>query len=320
MSPNELDKYCHSLLVHLVTVQAIAKHGREDWAATELGIASNSVSARLQKLHAALDNELVFQTGTRHNLPPTKLGERYLKMADAIIPHLQEFLTEFRRQQDSHQREVHIATISSPWFTYKDQFKKHCQNIQLVPDFCDHPDHVRAKVAEGACDVGIVSYIDRVAPPLRLHVWVREPMVLAVSARHPKFASLGPRGMTREHILSATFLACNAQYRLAQEVNRYLQRVLGVKSSVQMGDIETVVKGVAANDGISILPAPYLKNNAAIKTYPLPEPMMPRPLAVLCHRHALKYPAICQFLGYFGDALANFKKAGDRRPSAARRR
>lgn len=302
---NPLDEYCRSLLPNLVTFQTVVKFGGNDHAAVRLGLEAGTVSSRLKAIENALGNQLLFKTGQRRSRQLTEEGKQYLNMANVIVSQLETFLKVFQHLQEQHAHNVRVVTIHSAWFTYGPEigaaFAKKHKGGSLQHEYCRQPDKVPEQVQNGEADIGIVSYLKHVKRPLQLDTWKQEPMILAVSKKKSRLRHHD--AVAAKDIASEPFIGFDQDLRIAAEISKYLKRLhITMRRPQFFDDVSIIMDAVAANQGIAILPKPCAERRKPdIKTYPLPEPMNPRPLAVVYHQDALRRPAILAFLEVLGE-------------------
>jgi DNA-binding transcriptional LysR family regulator len=310
----ELDFYCRNLLIQAVTFDLIERLGGIDRAANALCMNSAKINARLHALQRALGNELVLETGKRIKRHTTPLGKRYLKLTAAVIPPLQEFILYLRGEQTT--RDVHVVTINSAWFAYKDEltseFAKHAKGAAIVPHYLPNASDVPEAIANGEYAAGIVSYLSRVRKPLYLHPWRTEKMVLAVSIRNKHFINV--RKVETKDLEAVRFIRFMPDMPIGIAIQKHLELMdITLKNPKTHDNISTIINAVAADDGISILPEPCLRRNHDVKHYSLPRPL-DRQLSVLFHQDAFKKPLMCAFLACFGIARAAKLAANKKQP------
>ena len=147
-----------------------------------------------------------------------------------------------------------------------------------------HPTQIYQAVLNSEIDLGIVSYpsasqeIDVI--PLRM-----EETVLVCPPKHPLTKS---SQLTPQHLDDIDYIAFDRNLIIRKEIDRYLrQNDVNVNTVMEFDNIETIKQAVETNLGVSILPAPTIRQElelGQLVALPiLPAPPL-RPVGII-HRH-----------------------------------
>jgi DNA-binding transcriptional LysR family regulator len=266
------------------------------------GAASNGVSqsAASQRLHE-IEKGLGVALLDRSTRPAaiTSAGHLYLGFCCDVLrrkDRLNADLDELRTRIEGSVRVASIYSVGlSDMTRLRREFEVRWPHASLEVEYL-HPDKIYEAVADGAADIGIVSY----AEPTR-HVavipWRNEIMAVAVAPSHP----LASRGIVEPSDLEGQeFIAFDPDLPIRRAIDRFL-REHGVEVTIDMhfDNIQMVKEAVAVGAGMSILPRRALRAEIELgRLAALPiRPETTRPLALL-HRRGRKFnQAALHFLG-----------------------
>ena len=118
------------------------------------------------------------------------------------------------------------------------------------------PNKVYDAVNNAEVDLGIISY-PATSPDIDVIPLRSERMVLVCSPQH-RLAK--ETAVTAEHLQSEDFIAFDRDLSIRKEVDRYLrQRSVNIRIVMEFDNIETIKQAVEIGAGISILPAPPIR-------------------------------------------------------------
>lgn len=239
-------------IVDLETFIAVASLGSFSAAARQLGVTQPSVTARIQRLEAALGTRLLVRTTRKVEL--TQRGMLLRAEAERTLAGLRELADRFRLDADAARSRVVVAATQMVAATMlPDVLRSHRERwpgVDVQVRDLRHRDAVQA-VASGDADVGVIHFDgdDKrfKAQPLR-----NEPIVLVVPPSHPLARS---RRATLD-AMAAYPLMMLEQYdgmksRIAGELAR---RGLVLKPAQSAGNLTTLMGMLDAGMGILLLP------------------------------------------------------------------
>jgi DNA-binding transcriptional LysR family regulator len=145
------------------------------------------------------------------------------------------------------------------------------------------PNKVYDAVLNAEVDLGIISY-PVPSPDLNVIPLRTEPMVLVC---HPQHRLAAEKAVTAEHLHGEDFVAFDRDLSIRKEVDRYLrQRSVAIRVVMEFDNIETIKQAVQIGAGISILPAPTVReecHNGSVVAVRLIAPELRRPIGII-HR------------------------------------
>jgi len=159
-----------------------------------------------------------------------------------------------------------------------------------------HPDEVYENVLNEKADLGLVSF-PRAMRQLEIIPWREEPMALVCPPSHP-FARM--EQVTMKLLHGEDFVAFDAGLAIRSAVDRFLrQHKIEVNITMAFDNIEAIKRAIENAGGISILPEPTVRNEAAngwLKVAPLKGLTLVRPLCIIHRRKRVLTPAILSFI------------------------
>jgi DNA-binding transcriptional LysR family regulator len=152
-----------------------------------------------------------------------------------------------------------------------------------------HPTRVVESVAQGAAELGLVSY-PRKWPDLKVIPWREEEMVLAVHPSHP-FARHGSIDVAQ--LRGATFVGFDADLSIRRAIDRFMRHhEVQAKMAVEFDNIENIKRAVEIPEGVALLPEPTLAREVNAGTLVAvridgqdPDHRLTRPLAIIHRRN-----------------------------------
>jgi DNA-binding transcriptional LysR family regulator len=277
------------------------------------GITQSAVSQRIR----GLEDELSVQLIDRTRRPPrlTAAGRTYyrgcrriLERYDALRARLTDVSVRLRGQ-------VTIAAIYSADMALLNQMRADFQRSQpdaQVQISYLHPDEVCERVREEACDLGIVSYPDRIRDlatiPLR-----DEVMAVACAAGHP----LASRERVEPGDLAGQpLIGFDPHLPISREIVAYLRRH-GVQPEVvnSFDNVDTIKAALPSSGAVALLPERTVRNEVhlgLLAAVPL-EPTLIRPVGIV-HPRGHEFAPLVQSLI---DFLLSYEPSG---PNAPRER
>lgn len=239
-------------IVDLETFIAVAALGSFSAAARQLNITQPSVSARIQRLEAALGARLLARTTRKVEL--TRRGALLRGEADRTLAGLRGLVDRFRRDAvASRSRVVVAATQMVSAIMLPDVLRSHRERYPAVDvQLRDlrHTDVLQAIVA-GDADLGVIHF-DGTDKRFRSQPLRNEPIVLVVPPNHP--LAKAKRATLDE--MAAFPLMMLDQYegmktRIAAEVARH---GLTLQPGLSAGNLPTLIGMLDAGMGVLLLP------------------------------------------------------------------
>jgi DNA-binding transcriptional LysR family regulator len=246
-----------------------------------------SQSAATQRLHE-VEKELRVSLLDRSTRPLalTLAGKAYLEFCCEVLRRKERLDADLDELRATIQGAVRVASIYSVGLSdmarLRREFEARWPQASLEVNYL-RPDRIYKVVAEGAADIGIVSYPEPVKH-LEAIPWRDEPMVVAAAPQHhlTRLGTLKPSDLQ-----GLDFIAFDPDLPIRRAIDRYL-REHGVEVSIAMNfdNIQVVKEAVAVDAGVSILPRRALRDDVELgRLAALPiSPEIDRPLALLRRR------------------------------------
>ncbi len=267
-------------------------------AAADHGITQSAASQRVGHLEKRLAVKLIDRSV--RPLALTEAGEVFLRGCQEILGLYETVESSIARFRSPADTTIRIDAIYSAGIDLlnqvKEQFEAKHPNIRVVLEY-KHPDQVHDAVRHDRCDLGIVSYPDRLRDvqviPLR-----DEPMAVVCAPDHPL---AGHEQVDVSTLDGLAMVAFEPSLPVSRRIRAYL-REHGVKPTVAsvFDNIDTIKSAVAATHGMAIVPKRTVLPEVAAGTLTAAElePPLTRPMGVIHHCRSGKgfRPAIQAFV------------------------
>ena len=252
-------------------------------AAIRHHITQSAASQRIGQLEKRLGVTLIDRSNRPLDL--TEAGKTYLKGCRDVLllyDRLEDQITTAFKNRPEACRIVVDAIYSAGIDLLrhlKDAFEIEHPNVTVVLDY-KRPDEVYEAVRKGACDLGIVSYPERLQKvaviPLR-----KETMSVVCRPQH---ALAGRPGIHAAQLSEWSMVSFEPSLPVGRAVQRYL-RDHGADPHVSnvFDNIDTIKAYLAVNDEVAILPRRTVQREARALTLaivPL-EPKLFRPIGII---------------------------------------
>jgi DNA-binding transcriptional LysR family regulator len=261
-------------------------------------VTQSAVSQRIR----GLEEELGVQLLDRSRRPPrlTAAGRLYYRGCRSILARYDALTRRLRGGEGPVRGEVVVAAIYSSDMAGLNRVRVAFQAAQpeaKVRISYLHPDEVVERVRRGECDVGIVSYPERlrdlVTIPLR-----EEVMAVACDAEHPLATR---RRVGPADLLGHPLVGFDARLPISREILGYL-RVHGVHPEVVQAfdNVDTIKAALAGSDAVALLPARTTRAEVelgVLATIPL-EPTLTRPVGLIHGRGQTPSPVALSFIEF----------------------
>jgi len=159
-----------------------------------------------------------------------------------------------------------------------------------------HPNKVYEAVINAEADLGIVSY-PMTTPDLGVVPLRSEKMVLVCHSEHPLARQ---SAVTAEHLSGEEFIGFDRDLSIRKEIDRYLrQRSVSIRVAMEFDNIETIKQAVAIGVGVSILPAPTVReetHNRSLVAVRLIAPELQRPIGIIHRQRKVFTPTVGKFV------------------------
>jgi DNA-binding transcriptional LysR family regulator len=309
----ELDENCQYVLSDIVTVELIGRLQSKTKAADLLDMTLPAVRSRLAPMERILKGA-VAERGKNGELSP--LGLRIRRLWDDIRVPLENFIMEVERLRD--QSTLRLGVVQSVWESegkwLESEYEARAPGGSIEPFFVEGFHAVENQVRDGTFDVGIVGFPPlkpRIAPPVALHFWRNEPMVLVVEYQRAMRLSDRPKATPDDlRGLHHTFFAMPENSGMYNAVNDYLKRyAIRFRYKVPVRNESEALSAVIADKGVSILPKRAVEHAAdglKVDEFEL-APVLARPLALLYRENGLKKQPVDVFLECIKEHQKRFK-------------
>jgi DNA-binding transcriptional LysR family regulator len=251
-------------------------------------VSQSAVSQWLHELEKSLGVTLLDRSTRPVAITPA--GRVYLEFCCDVLRRKERLDADLDEARTRMEGAVRVACIYSVGLSdmtrIRREFEDRWPGASLEVEYL-RPDKIYEAVAEGAADIGIVSYPEPVRNIVTVP-WRSEPMAVAVSPSHALAgrATLEPRDLE-----GLDFIAFDADLPIRRAIDRFLRRE-GVEVTVAMyfDNIQMIKEAVAVGAGVSILPRRALCAEIELgRLAALPiRPEITRPLGLL-HRRGRKF-------------------------------
>lgn len=275
---------------------AVASHGSFSRAAASLGLTQSAASQAVLHLEEHLGSQLVDRSVRPLGL--TRAGQLYRDGAQKLLHDYRALEEEVRTTENLSGGRVSVAAIYSVGLSYLPdataEFQRTQPDVEVNVEY-SKPIRVAKMVSSGEVDLGLLSYPEASAK-MRVVIWQQEPMRMICSPGH----SLASRREVRLSDLNGMpLIAFEQGLAIRREIDRHLA-MRGVQPRVAMSfdNIDSLIRAVQANQGISIMPEAAVRREiAAGSLYVLPcvDLNLTRPLGICWRRGGRLGPAARQF-------------------------
>lgn len=275
---------------------AVANHGSFSRAALELGLTQSAASQAVQHLEEHLGMQLIDRS--LRPLALTRAGRIYRDGVQQLVHDYQSLEDEVKSLGRQLVGRVTVASIYSVGLSYLPEatraFAERHPCVEVAVEYTK-PSRVVDLVAGGDVDLGLVSYPDE-AKLVRSVLWQQEPMRLICAPGH----SLSQRDEVRlADLHGLPMIAFESGLAIRRGIDRYLsQRRVKPRISMEFDNIDSLIRAVQANTGISIMPEAAVRRETAVgvlKILPCIDLNLHRPLGIAWRRGGRLGPAAREF-------------------------
>jgi len=245
----------------------------------------------------------------------TRAGEFYLKGVQPLVRSYHRIEQEVRSLGEKVAGELNVGAIYSIGSTYmpaaKHEFRLRHPEISVKFDYSSS-EGVAAMVADGSVDVGLVSYA-RSSSRIRAVPWQQEPMRLICAAGHP-FAKYSEIELTQ--LSGCELVGFDSSLKVRRAVDSFLGRNgVSVDVTMEFDNIDSMIRAVEANQGISILPEATVRKETAsgsLRVVACKQMKLTRPLGIIVKRSGKLTRAADEFASML---LGRPMSSPDKKPS-----
>ena len=263
------------------------------------GLSQSAASQFLRHLEKQLQVDLLDRTTRPLRL--TSAGRLYYEACRDIVRRHEEVESEIDSLKVQLVGSVRVASIYSiglyEMARMKEQFEKAHPQADVHLEYM-RPDKVVRAVLDDQADLGLISY----ASPYRnikAIPWKVETMVLVC---HPSHALAKKKSITPEDLADQDFVSFDPDLSIRKAMERFF-RDHGIHRNVvlEFDNIQMIKEAVSIGSGISILPEPTVRQEAAegrLIALPIEAEGFVRPISILHRRGKAFSPAVEEFLKF----------------------
>lgn len=254
-------------------------------AAGEFSLTQSAVSQQMQQLEEGLGVQLLDRT--RRPLVLTEAGEFYLSRVQPLLRSYRRIEQEVRSLGGKVAGQLNVGAIYSIGSTYmpaaKQEFRLRYPEISVRFEYSSS-EGVAEMVEDGTVDLGFVSYA-RSTGRLRAIPWQQEPMRLICAPDHP-FAKLPEIEISQ--LDGCELVGFDSSLKVRRAVDAFLSRNgIAVDVTMEFDNIDSMIRAVEANSGISILPEATVRKETAdgsLRVVACKQMKLSRPLGIIVKR------------------------------------
>lgn len=251
--------------MHLRTLQifcAVAQHASFSRAASSLGLTQSAASQAVLHLEEHLGVQLIDRS-TRP-LALTRAGQVYRTGAQKMVHDYQALEEEVRSMGQRLVGRVSVASIYSIGLSYLPEataeFRRLHPQVEVTVEYTK-PGRVVELVAGGEVDLGLISYPEELRT-VRTVLWQREPMRVICAPGHPLASR---RELRLADLNGVPMIAFETGLAIRRGIDRHLaQRRVKPRVSMEFDNIDSLIRAVQANEGISIIPEAAVRRETAL--------------------------------------------------------
>lgn len=230
-------------------------------AAGEFSLTQSAVSQSIQQLEEGLGVQLLDRT--RRPLVLTRAGEFYFSRVQQLLRNYHRIEQEVRSLGEKIAGQLNVGAIYSIGSTYmpaaKQEFRARHPEVSVRFEYSSS-EEVAEMVADGSVDIGLVSYA-RSTSRIRAVPWQQEPMRVICAADHP-FAQHSEIDLSQ--LDGCELVGFDSSLKVRRAVDAFLARNgVAVDVTIEFDNIDSMIRAVVANSGISILPEATVRKEIA---------------------------------------------------------
>lgn len=266
-------------------------------AAADRGISQSAASQTIHQIESEL--QVLLLDRSQRPLAVTPAGQKFYETCRDVLQSFERMRAEITAGQEELSGTVRVAAIysvglhglSSQMQRFLSRYPK--ARVRLE---CLHPHQVVEAVVQDEADLGVLSY-----PPasraLSVVLLRSEPMVFVC---HPSHRLARRRQVSASQLNGEPFIAFDANIAIRRAIDRALKK-RNTKPHVVMefDNVETIKQAIMIGAGVSLLPAPTVMKEVAIRTlcavaFDIPD--LVRPIGAIYRRNKPLTPVVARFL------------------------
>ena len=266
-------------------------------AASERGISQSAASQAIHQIETEL--RMLLLDRSQRPFAPTPAGQKFYDTCRDLLQSYERMRAEITAGQEELAGTVRVAAIysvglhglSGQMQRFLSRYPK--ARVRLE---CLHPHQVVEAVIQDEADFGVLSY-----PPahraLSVALLRSEPIIFVC---HPSHRFARRRLVTATSLNGEPFIAFDGNLAICKIIDRALRKC-NVKPNVVMefDNVETIKQAIIIGAGVSLLPAPTVMKEVAIRTLSAARidiPGLVRPIGAIYRRNKPLTPVVAQFL------------------------
>ena len=262
-------------------------------AAERNGITQSAVSQQVRALEDRFGVTLV-ERG-RRNFSVTPEGEVFLKAARTILESYRGIESQLEAMRNVVAGELKIATVYSIGFhelpPYLERFRVAFPEVEIQVQY-RRSNQVYSDVLENKADLGLVAY-PRERKGVQIEPAWKDKLVVICPPQHPLAKR---KSLSIEAIDGQRFISFEPDLPTRKAIDKmFSQAGISVEEVVEFDNIETVKKGVAIENAISIVPSESVRPEVEAGTLcqvPIRGEFIWRPLGIVRRRTKAITPAM----------------------------
>ncbi len=266
-------------------------------AASEHALTQSAVSQALHQLEKSLGTQLLDRS--RRPLALTAAGEIYLAGVQKLLRGYQRLEQDVRSFGEKIAGRLSIGAIYSIGSTYmpaaREEFRKRHPDVQIRFEYASSEAVVRL-VDRGEVDFGLISYPQN-SRRLRFVSWQQEPMRVICASSH-RFAKMGE--IEFSELNGCELVGFESSLKIRRVIDAFLaQHAVNVDVTMEFDNIDSIIRAVQANAGLTILPEATVRKECAdgsVQVIACKQMRLARPLGIIVRRSGKVTRAADEFI------------------------
>ena len=263
------------------------------------GMSQSAASQFLRHLEEQLQVSLLDRT--RRPLKLTPAGKLYCEACREIVRRYEEVESEIESLKVQLVGSVRIASIYSiglyEMARMKEEFESAHPQADVHLEYM-RPENVIRAVLDDQADLGLISYPSPYRN-IKAIPWRLEKMVLVCHPDHPLAKK---KSIRNEHLVGRDFVSFDPDLSIRKALERFFRDNNIPRNVVlEFDNIQMIKQAVLIGSGISILPEPTVRQEAAegrLVAVPIEAEGLVRPISILHHRRKAFSPTVAEFLKF----------------------
>jgi len=264
---------------------SVAEYRSFSRAAGEFALTQSAVSQAVQQLEEDLGVQLLDRT--HRPLVLTQAGDCYFRQVQPLLRSYHRIEQEVRSIGGKVAGLLNVGAIYSIGSAYmpaaKLEFRRRFPDVNVRFEYSSS-EGVAKLVEDGTVDLGFVSYA-RSSSKLKAIAWQQEPMRVICAPDHP-FAKLPEIEISQ--LNGCELVGFDSSLKVRRAVDAFLTRNgVTVDVTMEFDNIDSMIRAVEANSGISILPEATVRKETAdgsLRVVACKQMKLTRPLGIIVKR------------------------------------